>query len=93
MRHDSQAAIKALVNTKINSKTTLDAVLAINKLIENNQVLIRWIPAHSGYVGNEKEDTLAKKEANNIDATLLKLPIPKVTWDVAIRDMTKHNMN
>ena len=34
----------ALDNTKIKSKTTLDAVLALNKLGENsNQVLIRWI--------------------------------------------------
>ena len=54
------AAIMALDNTKIKSKTTLDAVLALNKLGENNQVLIRWIPAHSGYLGNEKADSLAK---------------------------------
>ena len=76
MQHDSQTAIMALDNTKIKSKTTLDAVLAFNKLRENNQVLIRWISAHSGYVGNEKENTLDKKGANNIDPTLLKLP----TW-------------
>ena len=48
----------ALDNTKIKSKTTLEAVLALNKLGENNQVLIRWIPAHSGYLGNEKADSL-----------------------------------
>ena len=29
---------------------------------------------------------LAKRGANNTDAALLKLPIPKVTWDVAIRE-------
>ena len=61
---DSQAAIMALDNTKIKSKMTLEAVLALNKLGENNQVLIRWIPAHSGYLGNEKADSLAKKGAN-----------------------------
>ena len=82
----------ALDNTKIKSKTTLDAVLALNKLGENNQVLIRWIPAHSGYLGNEKADSLTKRGANNTYATLLKLPIPKVTWDVAIRERTKHNI-
>ena len=76
---DSQAAIMALKNTKMKSKTTLDAVVALNKLGENNQVLIRWIPAHSGYLGNEKADSLAKRRANKTDATLLKLPIPKVT--------------
>ena len=37
-------------------------------------------------------DTLAKKGANNVDAILLKLPIPNVTWDVAIRERTKHNL-
>ena len=46
---DSQSAIVALDSTKIKSKTTLAAVLALNKLREK-QVLIRWIPAHSGYV-------------------------------------------
>ena len=89
---DSQAAIMALDNTKIKSKTTLEAVLALNKLGENNQVLIRWIPAHSSYLGKEKADSLAKRGANNTDVTLLKLPIPKVTWDVAIRERTKHNI-
>ena len=49
--------------------------------------------AHRSYVGNEKVGTLAKKGANNIDATLLKLPISKVIWDVAIKERTKHNMD
>ena len=89
---DGQAAIMALDNTKIKPKTTLDAVLALNKLGENNQVLIRWIPAHSGYLGNEKADSLAKRGVNNTDATLLKLSNPKVTWDMAIRERTKHNI-
>ena len=35
---NSQAAIMFLENTKIKSKTTLDAVLTLNKLGENNQV-------------------------------------------------------
>ena len=47
---------------------------------------------HSGYLGNEKADSLAKRGANNTDTTLLKLPIPKVTWGVAIRERTKHNI-
>ena len=30
---------------------------------------------------------------HNTDAILLKLPIDKVTWEVAIRERTKHNMD
>ena len=59
-------------------------MLALNKLGENNQVLIRRIPAHSGYLGYEKADTLAKRGADYTDAALLKLLIPKATWNVAI---------
>ena len=56
---DSQAAIMTLDNTKIKSKPTLDAVLALNKLAENNQVLIRWIPAATWVM---KKLTLLPKE-------------------------------
>ena len=90
--YDSHAAIQALDNTKIKSITILDAVLALNKFWENDRVLIRWIPAQSVYVGNEQAETLAKRGANITDATLLKLPIPKATWNVAIRLWTKHNI-
>ena len=85
---DSQAAILALDN-KIKSKTTINAVLALKKWERTavSQVLIKWIPAHSGYVGKEQADTLAKRGSNNTNATLLKLPIPK-----AIRERTKHNI-
>ena len=44
------------------------------------------------YLVNEKADSLAKRGANNTDATLLKLPIPKVTWDEAIRERMKHKI-
>ena len=37
---DSQAAIMALDNTKIKSKTTLEAVLALNKLGEKTRFLL-----------------------------------------------------
>ena len=47
---------------------------------------------YNGYLGNEKADSLTKRGANNTDATLLKLQILKVTWDVAIRERTKHNI-
>ena len=77
-----------LDNTKIKSKTTLDTVLALNKLGKKNQVLIRWI---SAYLSNEKADTLAKRGANNTDATLLKLPITRL-WRKKF-SKSIHNLN
>ena len=55
-------------------------------------ITITWIPAHSRYLANEIADSLAKRGANNTIATLLKMPILKVTWDVAIGKRTKYNI-
>ena len=64
----------------------------IRLLGENNQVLISWIPAHSGFKSNKHVDIFAKRRANNTNATFLKLPNPKATWDAAIRKRTKHSI-
>ena len=66
---DSQATIKSLQKTKINSKTILNCSNAINELARNqNNVAINWIPGHRGHDGNELADHLAKMgtQSNNI---------------------------
>ena len=85
---DCQPTIMAVDNTKIKSKTTLETIVALNTLGEQNNVLLEWIPAHSGYEGNEKVDSLAKKGASNQDSSLESLPIPKVIWNEALRKRT-----
>ncbi|HIF39375.1 MAG TPA: hypothetical protein EYQ69_09405 [Gemmatimonadetes bacterium] len=85
---DSQSAIEAINSTKIKSKTTLRATEALNTLGEGNQVLLRWVPAHRGYEGNEKADSLAKKGSKNIDSNAVSLPIPKVIGNSALRRRT-----
>ena len=62
---DSQVAILALDSTKIKFKTTLDVVMALNKLGENKQLLIICIPTNRGLRGNEHSDTLAERGANH----------------------------
>ena len=57
---DSQAAIKAVDSTTIKSKTTQKARNELLKLGQDNHVLLRWIPADKGYLGNEKAVELAK---------------------------------
>jgi ribonuclease HI len=57
---DSQAAIKALDNPFITSKTTLNCINDLNQLSTKYNVSIRWIKAHKGYEGNEAADRCAK---------------------------------
>ena len=50
---DSQAEIKAVNSTIIKSTTTQNAWNELHKLGQDNHVLLRWIPAHKGYLGND----------------------------------------
>ena len=58
---DSQAALKALVNPSITSRTVSNAVEALNELgRQTTSLTLVWIPAHRGFIGNERADELAK---------------------------------
>ena len=58
---DSQAAIKSINNYLITSCTVLGTKNIVNTLCESNTVNIIWIKSHSGYLGNEVADRLAKR--------------------------------
>lgn len=60
---DSQAAIKAIGASEINSKLVLECVKKLKRLSENNRVNIYWVPGHIGIKGNEMADQLAKSGA------------------------------
>ena len=76
---DSQAALRALENPLIKSKTVANAVEALNNLATIvTKVTLVWIPAHRGYFGNTKADDLAKKGAESTNP-LKMLQIPKST--------------
>ncbi len=77
---DSQAALKAISSNIIQSKTVKQAVIGLQELAKNNTVELKWIPAHKGYIGNEKADKLAKEGANKYNTRKrrrLELPITK----------------
>ena len=82
---DSQAAIKAVNSTTIKSKTTQKAGnYELHKLGQDNLVLLRWISAHKGYLGNEKADELAKKGSEDDEAQSVNLPVPRTEWKNAL---------
>jgi ribonuclease HI len=57
---DSQAAIKALDNYRINSKLVLDCRQSLLKLAKYSRVQLIWVPSQRGIEGNENADQLAK---------------------------------
>lgn len=57
---DSLGALNALNSYEIKSGLTLECVEMLNKIAENAIVNLFWIPAHSGFYGNEVADRIAK---------------------------------
>ncbi len=58
---DSQAALKALVSSRVTSRLTLDCAEDLQRLARRNTLQLKWIPAHSGLGGNEEADRLARE--------------------------------
>lgn len=73
---DSQAALKALNNPIIRSRTIGNCAATLCALAANNDVTLGWIPGHSKHVGNEKADHLANEGA---DKVVIDTEIPEAT--------------
>ena len=48
-----------------NDKAVIKAVNLLNSLGKSNEVTLSWIPAHSGFEGNELADRTAKAGSAN----------------------------
>ena len=71
---DSQAALIALKKPMVKQRLIENCIDNLNKLSENNQVSLMWVPGHSDIEGNEEADMLAKTGAH----TTCEMPEPAV---------------
>ena len=62
---DNLLALNSIKKTKIDSRLVGDCCKKLNELGRNNEVVLTWVPGHTGIDGNEKADKLAKKGAEN----------------------------
>lgn len=60
---DSQAVLKAISSCTVKSKLIKGCIDSLNALASTNRVVLKWIPGHEGFDGNEQADCLAKKGA------------------------------
>ena len=60
IRSDSQAAVLALQSSFIHSSIVEECITTLTRLSEKNKVILQWIKAHVGHVGNEAADLYAK---------------------------------
>jgi ribonuclease HI len=57
---DSKSALMAINSNIITSTLVSQTVKELQKLSLTNEVVLKWIPAHTGYMGNEIADQCAK---------------------------------
>ncbi len=58
---DSKAALLALSSFIFDSRLVMECRERMQSLSENNSVELVWVPGHSGIIGNEIADTLARE--------------------------------
>lgn len=85
---DSQAALKSLKRKDTISRTVSQVHRSLNRIAEENRVILYWCPGHEGIMGNEIADELANLGIENA-AIDINVRIPMSHIRAAIDDKTK----
>ena len=89
---DSQAALKALANNTIKSRTVDRTVQELSKLgYEIPRLTLSWIKAHVGYEGNELADLAAKQGATEPQMSIkVDIPISKTVISNQLKEQIRN---
>lgn len=90
---DSQAAIAAIANPIVKSHLVEEGKQSLHALSERNTVEIVWVPGHSGVIGNEEADELARQgAAEKATGPEPILPIPNCVVKGKVREEMDRRM-
>ena len=70
---DSLSSLAALNGSKLDHPYVLEILEKYSRLVQENSVVLAWVPSHVGIRGNDKADILAK-DALDMDVTNVKIP-------------------
>ena len=84
---DNQAVLLSLRRNKVTNALVQNCRSALKELGTKNDLKLCWIPAHSGFDGNERVDALAKEgAANTTKQPLVGVPLSKQLCKKSIDD-------
>jgi ribonuclease HI len=58
---ESQVALRAIDGPQVKSDLVVECLNALSGLVEQNEVILAWVPGHCGIQGNEETDRLARQ--------------------------------
>jgi hypothetical protein len=86
---EAQAAFRALDGPKVKSDLVVECLNALSGLAGENEVILAWVPGHSGIQGNEEADLLARRASGlPLQGPEPALGIPRCSAREAIRAWT-----
>ena len=77
---DARAALNTLAKFRQNSKLVRDTSLILNEAGTTNRVVLNWVKAHAGHLGNEQADALAKDGARDPFRVPAFMPCPPESY-------------
>jgi ribonuclease HI len=87
---DSQSSLLSLRSNKFQSKLVFECFGLLNELARDNDITLVWVPGHSGILGNEKVDELARQGSKELGTSAAPhLPLSRSWAAETIKDWSR----